>query len=94
MTTELKTPKDIVQHENEKDKPTNSMLKTGNSSFVSQSNSKKGVESIILLLVLDERAYVSKARYEICDGAQPYSIMPKNASIAAAKRPVARSAGI
>lgn len=29
MTTELKTPKDIVQHEKDKDKPTNSMLKTG-----------------------------------------------------------------
>lgn len=77
-----------------KDKPTNSMLKTGSNSFVSQSNSKKGMKGIILLIVLDERAYVSKARYEICDGAQPYSIMPKNASIAAAKRPVARSAEI
>lgn len=94
MTTELKTPKDIVQHEKEKDKPTNSMLKTGNNPFVSQSNSKKGMKSIILPLVLDERVYVSEARYEICDDARPYSIMPKNASIAAAKRPVARSAEI
>lgn len=52
------------------------------------------MKTIILLLVLDEREYVSEARYEICHGARPYSIMPKNASIAAAKTPVARSAEI